>query len=142
VVIDHIGIAVRSLEEAIEHWKSVFGYEQLTDIIENTRQKVRVAFLAKKGSLTVKLIEPTGAASPVYAFAQRGGGLHHLCFKCEELEGEIAKLSSLGLRVLVKPQPGEAFDNEEIAFIFDKQGLNIELIATDKKAGLREQPGS
>jgi len=138
LVIDHVGIAVKSLEQAIEHWESVFGYRQLTEIVTNTRQKVRVAFLAKENSLTIKLIEATDSASPVHTFAQRGGGLHHLCFKCAKLEDEIAKLSSMGLRVLVKPQPGEAFDNEDIAFIFDNQGLNIELIATDKKAGLLE----
>ena len=138
MVIDHIGIAVKSLEEAIEHWRKVFGYEQLTDIVVNSRQKVRVVFLAKEGSLTVKLIQATEPASPVHRFAQRGGGLHHLCFKCAGLEKEMAKLSSLGLRVLVKPQPGEAFDNEDIAFIFDNQGLNIELIATEKKACLRK----
>ena len=140
VVIDHIGIAVKSLEESIVHWQSAFGYQQLTNIIVNTRQKVRVSFLAKDGSVTVKLIEPTDPSSPVYALAQRGGGLHHLCFKCARLEDEISKLSSLGLRVLVKPQPGEAFENEEIAFIYDNKGINIELIATDKKAGLIKLP--
>jgi len=129
-----------SLEEGIQHWEQAFGYRQMTAIVINTRQKVRVAFLGKEDSLTVKLIEPTDPASPVYAFAKRGGGLHHLCFKCSRLANEIAKLGALGLRVLVKPQPGEAFDNEEIAFLFDKQGLNIELIDTDKKAGLLCQP--
>jgi methylmalonyl-CoA/ethylmalonyl-CoA epimerase len=141
VVIDHIGIAVKSLEESIVHWQTVFGYRQSTEIIVNTRQKVRVAFLRKAGSLTVKLIEPTDSSSSVYAFAKRGGGLHHLCFKCEQLEDGIAKLSSQGLRVLVQPQPGEAFDNENIAFLFDMQGLNIELIDTDKKAGLIHPQG-
>lgn len=136
MIIDHVGIAVKSLEQSIEHWERVFGYQQLTAIVVNTRQKVRVAFLTKENSLTIKLIEATDSASPVYAFAQRGGGLHHLCFKCAQLEGELAKLSSLGLRVLVKPQPGEAFGNERIAFVFDPQGLNIELIDTDKKACL------
>lgn len=144
MVIDHIGIAVRSLEEGIEHWKSVFGYRQMTSIVVNTRQKVRVAFLAKDDSVTVKLIEPTDAASPIYAFARRGGGLHHLCFKCGELNRELDRLGALGLRVLVQPQPGEAFDNEEIAFLFDNPALNIELIATDKRAGLLpgEEPQS
>lgn len=138
MVIDHIGIAVKSLERAIEHWESAFGYRQLTGIVTNTRQKVRVVFLAKEHSLTVKLIEGTDCAAPVYKFAQRGGGLHHLCFRCARLDEEMTKLSAKGLRVLVQPQPGEAFDNEDIAFIFDNQGLNIELIATDKKAGLLE----
>jgi methylmalonyl-CoA/ethylmalonyl-CoA epimerase len=141
VVIDHIGIAVRYLEEGIKHWETVFGYKQFTDVITNTRQKVRVTFLTKRDSLMIKLIEPTDSGSSVYPFAQRGGGLHHLCFKCENLEEEISKLSSLGLRVLVKPEPGEAFENENIAFIIDKQGLNIELVATHKKAGILESSG-
>jgi methylmalonyl-CoA/ethylmalonyl-CoA epimerase len=136
MVIDHIGIAVSSLEAGIDHWENVFGYKQLTEIIINTRQKVRVVFLTKSNSLTVKLIEPTDLSSPIHTFVQKGGGLHHLCFKCTNIEGEIARLKELGLRVLVGPQPGEAFENENIAFIFARQGLNIELIDTEKRAGL------
>jgi len=135
MVIDHIGVAVRSLEAGIEHWKNVFGYEQMTSIVTNSRQKVRVVFLSKDNSLSVKLIEPTDEYSPIYKFALRGGGLHHLCFKCAEVEEETKRLKALGLRVLAEPQPGEAFDNEEIAFVFSQQGLNIELIDTEKRAG-------
>ena len=141
--IDHIGIAVKSLEAGIEHWEKVFGYRQMTEIITNTRQKVRVVFLSKKDSITIKLIDPIDPSSPVYTFAQRGGGLHHLCFKCAIIEDEISRLKSMGLRVLAEPQPGEAFENEDIAFIYAKQGLNIELIDTDKRAGRvcdRESP--
>jgi methylmalonyl-CoA/ethylmalonyl-CoA epimerase len=134
MIIDHVGIAVKSLEAGIEHWKIVFGYRQKTEIVTNTRQKVRVVFLVKDNSLPVKLIEPTDSSSSVYAFAQRGGGLHHLCFRCDNVENEIERLIELDLRVLSQPQPGEAFNNEKIAFIFAKQGLNIELIDTDKRA--------
>lgn len=136
MVIDHIGIAVKSLPEAIEYWSTVFGYRQSTEIIVNTRQKVKVTFLTKVGSLSIKLFEPTDSTSSAYAFAHRGGGLHHLCFRCQNLEDEISRLVPLGLRVLVAPQPGEAFDNENIAFLFANQGLNIELIDTGKRAGL------
>jgi methylmalonyl-CoA/ethylmalonyl-CoA epimerase len=93
-------------------------------------------FLTKEDSLPVKLIEPTDPSSPVYALAQRGGGLHHVCFKCAKLDEEISRLSAMGMKVLVKPQPGEAFENEKIAFVFNKQGLNIELIDTDKRTGM------
>ena len=55
-------------------------------------------------------------------------------FKCEELESTIFELKNKGLRLLVPPEPGEAFKNENIAFLYAKQGLNIELIDTDKKA--------
>jgi methylmalonyl-CoA/ethylmalonyl-CoA epimerase len=135
MTIDHIGIAVKSLEVGIQHWNKVFGYEQMTEIVTNTRQKVRVVFLTKNNSLTVKLIEPADNTSPIYAFAKRGGGLHHLCFKCDDVEEKIIELKELGLRVLAEPQPGEAFDNEKIAFIYANHGLNIELIDTDKRAG-------
>lgn len=136
LIIDHIGIVVKSLEEGVEYWKTVFNYEQLTKAVVNTRQKVKVVFLIKKDSLQVKLIEPTDTTSPVYAFAQRGGGLHHLCFKCSNLEREISRLSNFGLRLLTEPQPGEAFEHEKIAFLFTKQGINIELVDTNKRSGL------
>jgi methylmalonyl-CoA/ethylmalonyl-CoA epimerase len=134
MIIDHIGIAVKSIEKGIEHWEKVFGYKQMTDVVVNTRQKVKVVFLKKENSLTVKLIEPSDETSPIYAFSQKGGGLHHLCFKCENIDTELKNLDDMGLRILTQPQPGEAFDNERIAFVFAQQGLNIELIDTDKKA--------
>ena len=133
MIIDHIGIAVKSIDEGIERWKEVFGYEQITEVVVNSRQKVKVVFLAKKDSLTVKLIEPVDETSPIFEFAKKGGGLHHLCFKCGDMEHELEQLKKKGLRVLAAPQPGEAYENENIAFVYAKQGLNIELIDTDKK---------
>ncbi|MAE94438.1 MAG: hypothetical protein CL910_07245 [Deltaproteobacteria bacterium] len=136
MVIDHIGIVAKSLEEGIEHWERIFRYRQMTEIVTNTRQRVRVVFLRKEGSPLIKLIEPTDADSPVYQAARRGGGLHHLCFRSEDMPGELDRLKEAGLRVLAAPQPGEAFENEDIAFVWAGQGLNIELIGTDKKAGI------
>ena len=135
MILDHVGIAVRSIERSVEHWAEVFGYEQATEVVLNTRQKVRVVFLAKPGSLQIKLIEPTDPTSPVHAFTQRGGGLHHLCFRCESVDAEVARLVALGLRVLAPPEPGEAFDNEMIAFVYAGDGLNVELIDTVRRAG-------
>jgi len=135
--IDHIGIVVKSLEAGIAHWTTVFEYRQMTEPVVNTRQKVRVVFLEKEDSLPVKLIEPVDETSVIYAMAQKGGGLHHLCFKCDEMEGELARLKGHGLRLLAEPQPGEAFENEDIAFLWAKQGLNIEVIDTDRRASRR-----
>ena len=132
--IDHIGIVVKSLEEGILHWKEVFGYEQYTKTVENKKQKVRVVFLEKKNSITIKLVEPVNAESPIYRFALKGGGLHHLCFKCENLDDCIVDLKNKGLRLLSPPEAGEAFENEKIVFFYGKHGLNIEIIDTDKKA--------
>lgn len=139
MIIDHIGIVVRSLEKGILHWKDTFGYSQMTDIVVNTRQKVKVVFLSKKQSVTIKLIEPVDEKSPVYGLSRRGGGLHHLCFMCKNLKNEISNLKEIGCRILVEPQPGEAFENENIAFIHTKYGYNIELIDTEKRAKLRNK---
>ncbi len=134
MIADHIGIAVRSISQASEHFQRVFGYEPLTDVVTNARQKVRVRFLRKPQSIDFKLIEPCDETSPVYSFAIRGGGLHHLCMRCANVAEELARLNALGLRTLSEPQPGEAFENELIAFVYANHGLNIELIDTDKRA--------
>lgn len=133
MVIDHIGVVVRSLEAAIPGWVTTFGYEQLTEPVLNTRQKVRVVFLGKEGSTTVKLVEPTDRSASVFALSARGGGLHHLCFRVDDLAGALEHLEREQARVLVPPEPGEAFENEPIAFVFVR-GIAAEIIATQKKA--------
>lgn len=74
MLIDHVGLVVRSIGGAAEDWRRLFGYSPLTEVVENTRQKVRVVFLGKPGSLDVKLIEPVDDTSPVSAAVRRGGG--------------------------------------------------------------------
>ena len=139
MIIDHIGIVVKSIEKAIEHWTNVFGYHQITEPVINSRQKVRVVFMEKTDSMQIKLVEPLDETSPAHPFLMKGGGLHHLCFKCKNMGDEIGRLKEHRLRVLAMPQPGEAFENEEIAFVYAKQGLNIELIETEKRANLLDK---
>ena len=134
MIIDHIGIVVKSLEKGIKDWQTIFGYQQMTEMVVNTRQKVKVVFMSKDNSLPVKLLEPTDESSPVFALARKGGGLHHLCFKCDDMGTELIRFKEQKLRVLADPQPGEAFENENIAFLYAKQGLSVELIDTDKRA--------
>ncbi len=135
MILDHIGIVVPSLEDAIDQWQRLFGYEKASAIVLNSRQKVRVVFLSRPDSLTVKLVEPAGPDSPVFAAARKGGGLHHLCFRCAALEAEIPRLEQQGARLIVPPQPGEAFNGHLIAFLLLGHQLNFELIDTSEKAG-------
>jgi methylmalonyl-CoA/ethylmalonyl-CoA epimerase len=138
MVLDHIGIVVPSLEQGIRQWEKFFGYTKNSDIVVNKRQKVRVVFLCKRESLTIKLIEPSELESPVAALARRGGGLHHLCFRCENLKAEIPRLKGEGAMFIVPPQVGEAFNNNDIAFFLAGHNLNVELIDTSEKAGWLE----
>jgi methylmalonyl-CoA/ethylmalonyl-CoA epimerase len=134
MILDHIGIAVPSLQKGIREWDTLFGYRQTSPIVENVLQKVHVVFLAKDGSIPVKLIEPSDPGSPIFLFTRRGGGLHHLCFRCESLDAAISEMKQAGTRTLVSPQPGEAFCNHKIAFLLTAGNLNIELIDTEEKA--------
>jgi methylmalonyl-CoA/ethylmalonyl-CoA epimerase len=136
MIIDHICFAVKDIEEGIEYWVRVFGYKQMTGIVVNTLQKVKVSFLTKKNSLTVKLIEPLEDNHSLVNFVSRGGGFHHVCFKCDNIDEGVAELKDKGLITLVQPQPGEAFNNKKIAFLLAKYGLNIELIDTDERANV------
>jgi len=133
MVIDHIGVVVQSIDDGIRQWQQLFGYRQASEVIENTRQKVRVAFLDKADSIVVKLVEPSAEDSPVSAFARKGGGLHHLCFRCDDLNIQIPLLRENGARLIVPPEPGEAFNDKKIAFLIARNNLNVELIDTDEK---------
>ena len=135
MIIDHIGIVVPKLEEGILQWTNFFGYTQKSEPILNSVQKVYVVFLVKADSLTIKLISPSCDDSPISIFALKGGGLHHLCFKCDNLEVQIPILQDKGARLVVPPQPGEAFNNHNVAFLLAPNNLNVELIDTNQKMG-------
>jgi methylmalonyl-CoA/ethylmalonyl-CoA epimerase len=84
-------------------------------------------------------VEPVGEDSPVFRAAARGGGMHHVCFRCNDVRAGVEQLVASGARVLAAPQPGEAFEGADIAFLFCKHGLNIELIDTGVKARMISQ---
>mgnify|MGYP002865736760 FL=1 len=109
----------------------------MTDTVINTLQKVKVVFLSKEESLLIKLIEPLLDNQSLINFVNRGGGFHHICFKVDEMADTLKELNGKGLLTLVPPQPGEAFNNKDIAFLLAKYGINVEIIDTDEKAGIR-----
>ena len=133
--IDHIAIAVRSIEKAVPQFCRLTGYRTKTQKVTNTRHKVNVLFLEKTGSLDIKLIEPSDADSPLWDFVKKGGGLHHLCFKVADVNQTCAELKQQGARILAPPAPGEAFDDGLIAFCYLGLGVNAELIDTDARRG-------
>jgi methylmalonyl-CoA/ethylmalonyl-CoA epimerase len=132
--LDHVCLAVRNIESARAMLEKTLGYRPRTAPVLNTRQKVVVQFLAKPGSLDIKLIEPAGPDSPLVEFIRRGGGgLHHLAFRCDDVARGCEELAARGARIVAAPQPGEAFDDASIAFAFLGMGLNIELIDTERR---------
>lgn len=104
--IDHIGIAVRSLEDASRFYRDVLGLEY-GGTEEIPDQKVRVAFF-QVGEVRVELLEPTAEDSPVAKFLEkRGPGFHHLAYRVTDLNDTISSLRSAGVRLIDEtPRPG------------------------------------
>lgn len=135
--LDHVCLAVRSIANVRARLCALLGYVPRTDVVKNTVQDVNVQFLAKTGSLDIKLIEPASENSNLLQFLRtKGEGLHHLGFMCDDVEVTLGALTTQGARVTAPPAPGEAFDAETIAFLYIAGGLNIELIDTIKRRAL------
>jgi methylmalonyl-CoA epimerase len=135
--IDHICIAVRSIPASKKRLCEILQYQEKTEIVKNTKQDVLVQFFSKAGSLDIKLIQPASPESPLKNFLKsRGEGLHHLCFKADDVHQAIETLEERGARITADPLPGEAFDDHLIAFAYVAGGLNIEVIDTDKRRNL------
>ncbi len=134
--LDHVCIAVKKIDRTAEHLSKFLGYSAKTEKVENTRQQVVVQFFAKKGSMDIKLIEPASMKSPLVTFLKKGEGIHHLGFKVDNVNESLNDFSSLGAIINTEPQPGEAFDDELIAFTYLGHGLNVELFDTDKRRNL------
>jgi methylmalonyl-CoA/ethylmalonyl-CoA epimerase len=125
--IDHVGIAVKSIDEAKKFWVDALGLK-LSHIEEVPEQKVRVAML-KVGDTTIELLEPTSPDSPVQRFIEkRGEGLHHLTLKTDNLAERLKKLKSANVG-LIDEQPRVGAGGAKIAFLHPKSahGVLVEL---------------
>ncbi len=125
--IDHIGIVVRSIEEALKVYRDALGLP-LAHVQEVPEQKVKIAFLPI-GDCEIELVEPTAADSGVARFLEkRGEGLHHICFEVEDIEAALRDLAAKGLR-LIDRQPRQGAIGR-VAFLHPKSahGVLIELV--------------
>ena len=124
--IDHVGIAVRSIDEARVFYEEL-GLE-VGAIEEVEADGVRVA-LIPCGESTIELLEPTTEDSPIAVFlAKRGPGLHHLCLASDDLQADDTRLRAAGLR-LVRPEPTRGAGGCWVQFVHPESagGVLIEL---------------
>jgi methylmalonyl-CoA epimerase len=105
MTIDHLGIAVRSIDEALRFYQDQLGLTTATRETV-TQEKVNVAMLALEGS-RIELLEPTEPDSPVGKFLnKRGEGLHHVALKVPDLAAAVERLRTAGARLLNEPRAG------------------------------------
>ncbi|PLS01672.1 methylmalonyl-CoA epimerase [Neobacillus cucumis] len=131
--VDHIGIAVKSLEHTLPFYTDVLKLS-LLGIEEVDNQKVKVAFL-KAGETKIELLEPTSEDSPIAGFiAKRGEGIHHVALGVASIEERIAEMKEQGIRMIDdKPRLGAL--GAQIAFMHPKSAAGVLVELCEKKRG-------
>ncbi len=127
--IDHLGIAVRSLDEAIPLYEKALGLRCLGRE-EVVSQHVRTAFF-DVGGVHLELLEPTAPESPIAKFlTDKGEGIHHIAFRTDDIEGQLKQAAGAGVR-LIHETPFEGAADKLVAFLHPKstRGVLTELCA-------------
>ena len=122
--IEHIGIAVESIEKVLPYFENVLGLKcYKTEVVED--QKVKTAFL-KVGEVKLELLEPTSPESTIAAYLEkRGQGMHHMAFRIEDgVANAIAEADAAGIRLIDKA-PRKGAENLNIAFLHPKSTVGI-----------------
>jgi len=122
--VDHIGIAVSKIEQALGLYCDVLGLN-LDDVYVVEEQRVKVAFLSTGGETRLELLEPLDRESPVAKFIERRGeGVHHITLKVRNIEAVLQELRNKGLR-LIDEKPRKGAEGSKIAFIHPKSTGNV-----------------
>lgn len=121
--IEHIGIAVANLEEAIKYWEEVMGLTCYA-IEEVPDQKVKTAFF-KIGDVKIELLESTDPEGPIGTFIEKkGAGVHHIAFAVENTDQALNEAAEKGVRLIDK-QSRKGAENLKIGFLHPKSTLGV-----------------
>lgn len=131
--VDHIGIAVESIEQALPFYTEKLGAKWIGEEVVSS-QKVKVAFL-DVGNTKFELLEPTDETSPIAKFIQkRGEGIHHIALGVFDIEKRIEEIKEKGIQ-MIDETPRKGAGGADIAFMHPKstQGILFELC--EKRGG-------
>lgn len=131
--IEHLGIAVPSIAEALPYYEGVLGLTCYA-IEEVADQKVKTAFL-KVGEVKIELLEPTCPESTVAKFIEKNGGrggFHHIAYAVNDIEARLQEVSEKGVQLIDKTPRGGA-EGLTIAFLHPKSTAGILTEFCEKK---------
>jgi methylmalonyl-CoA/ethylmalonyl-CoA epimerase len=129
--VDHIGVAVQSLEKALPFYTEVLKLPLLA-IEEVESEKVKVAFL-QVGDTKIELLEPTSNESPIAKFIEkRGEGIHHIALGVESIQERMNEIKSKGLR-MIQDEPKIGAGGSKVAFVHPKSTFGVLYELCEKK---------
>lgn len=126
-VLDHVGVAVADVDEALAFYREALGLE-VTGVETVASQQVRARFVAAGGA-ALELLEATADTSPIARFvARRGPGLHHVTLRVDDLAAALARLRAHGAR-LIDETPRAGAEGALVAFVHPSSahGVLVEL---------------
>jgi len=133
ITIQHLGVAVESIDGALAFWRDALGLE-LTGVEVVEDQGVRVAMLPI-GESRIELLEATGDETPVGKFlAKRGPGIHHLCVEVDDINAKLDELRSHGAR-LIDERPRIGAGGALVAFVHPSYTGGVLIELTQKGSG-------
>ena len=122
--IDHLGIAVQSLDETVKYYEEALGLKcEHREEVES--QKVRVAFF-NVGGTHIELLEPTSPESPIAKYLEKNpnGGIHHVAYATDDIAGQLAAAKNAGVKLLHEtPIPGA--HGKQVAFLHPKSTYGV-----------------
>lgn len=121
--IDHLGVAVRSLETVIPYYRDILGLEcEGQEEVES--QKVKTAFFTA-GDVHIELLEPTSDESPIAKFLEKNGeGIHHIAFATDDVEGQLGQAKEKGAR-LIHEVPFAGAGGKLVGFLHPKSSFGV-----------------
>ncbi len=121
--IDHIGIAVKSIDAARSFYEDVLGLEcEKIETVES--QKVKTAFF-RIGDIHLELLEPTAPDSPVAVFLEKKGeGFHHIAYECDEIGKQLDQAAAKGVK-LIHERPIIGAGGKAVAFVHPKSSFGV-----------------
>lgn len=129
--IDHIGIAVHSVEDAIPFFRDNLGLE-LREVKDLPERGIRIAFFCV-GETLIELLAPLNPDSQVSKFLEtKGEGIHHMAITTEDIEGKIKSLEFSGVR-MATPKPSIGAEGAPVAFVHPKASHGVLLELIEKK---------
>jgi methylmalonyl-CoA/ethylmalonyl-CoA epimerase len=130
--VDHIGIAVRNLEESIEKWSELLELE-VKGVEEIKERGVRLAHLSTKSGPSIELLTPCGEGSALGKFLkERDEGIHHFCFEVKNIERAMEELKKKGIQ-FVQESPQKGAGRSLIAFIHPRNFNSVLIELKEEK---------
>lgn len=136
--VDHIGIATRDLDQALETLKKLGPVEiGEREIVERYQL---VAVMVKTGEVPIELIQPTSPESNIAAYIEkRGEGLHHIAYRVDNCAEALQKAEAAGFR-LIDQQPRHGYADSQVAFLHPKSVLGMLTELVERQPGKDQAP--